>query len=492
MSSRPIFATKSAAVLALSPMPLLALGLGEFKGHSDYAFAALALPAAAVLGWTRLRRTIAFWPGRPKVGRGFVIAAGLILLGAAAVASPWGAALALLLIGAAFAWDMGGWPAIRAIIPSLLLLAICIPLPLDLDRTAVVVMARWAARWASHFLDLLGVAHVRSDQVLVFAGGRLDMTGLLGGPFSPFALAASLLVLAIGSGRNWWRSVIIVITGLAFLPVVTAATAAGRMDWASGGGPDFLWAAANLAVAAGLAFSFDQLVGIPSALALKPPAPPAEAVPTAPAGPIAGGGSVGRFAAAIFAGLAVLQVWAIAAHAPGAPTAPADWLPDRIGDWIAIPETEIDRNGLSREYRNGDRRVGLRIIPAREVAGPVADLELNGWVVRWSAVLQDDPTAVRAHLELPAERFATVCVSGLMVDGRRVAPSMPLIGPGARARAALGRPFGGGSNRRADWWVRSMSVTILPASAQETADPADLLHVACELLARRLRPEGGP
>jgi hypothetical protein len=268
-------------------------------------------------------------------------------------------------------------------------------------------------------------------------------------------------------------------------------TAAARIDWASGGGPDFVWAAANLAFAAGLAFSFDQLVGIPSALALKPPAPPAEAVPTAPAGPIAGGGAVGRFAAAMFAGLAVLQVWAIAAHAPGAPTAPTDWLPDRIGDWIAVPEPGSDRSGLSCEYRNGDRRVGLRVIAAREAAGPVADLELSGWVLRSSAVAQDDSTTVRAHFELPADWFATICVSRLTADGRRVAPSMPLIGAGARARAALDGPFGG-SSRGAAWWVRSMSVTLLPASAQETANSADLLRGACELLGRRLRPEGGP
>jgi hypothetical protein len=487
MLTRPIFALKSAVVLALAPLPLLALLPREFSGHGDYAFAPFAAIGAVVLGRARLRRTAAFWPGHPAVGRGIVVVAGLTLLVAAVLASPWGAAMALLLTAAALAWEMGGRPALRAIIPSLLLLALCVPLPLGLDRTAIIVMARWAARWASHFLDLLGVAHVRSDQVHVFAGGRLDLSALLGGPFSPFALAALLLVVAQALGRNWWRSFILVATGLAFLPVVTAALTAARIAWAGGGGPDLVWAAASMALATGLAFSFDQWVGIPASLALEPHDPPADVVATAPAGPISGGGAIGRFATAAFAGLAVVQVWAIAAPVPAPPIAPVGRLPERIGEWVAEPSPG---NGASA-YRKGDRLLELTVSPATQTGGsPVADLEAHGWAVRAPAVVEDDPAVVRAYLELPAERFATVCICGLTADGRRVAPPIPLFGPGARARAALARPFGG-DGRGAAWWVWAVAVTILPPSAAEIAEPGDLVRRACDLLGSRMRSEVG-
>ncbi len=473
--------------MAVAPLPLLVLLPREFSGHADYAFAPFALVAAILIGRARVRRTAAIWPGNPTIGHAMVFTAGLMLLAAAVLVSPWAAAMALLLTAAAVAWEMGGWPALRALIPALLLLGLCVPLPLDLDHNAVLVMARWSGRWTSHLLDLLGVDHVRSEQVIVFAGGRLDLFGILGGPFSPIALTALLLGLAQAPGRSWWRTLVFVVTGLAFLPVVTAAMAGARIAWAGGAESDFVWAAAGTGLAAVLALSLDQWVGIPAVLALKPHAPPGETVPTEPAAPISGGGAVGVFSAAVFAALAVFQAWVIATPLAARPVMPDSWLPERIGDWVAEPKPAVEQIGVRRSFRNGDRRVELTVIPANEVGGgPLADFEASGWVARGTAVAEDDPTIVRAQLELPAAQFATICVCGLTADGHPAAPSTPLLGVGALARAALARPL---SSDRAGpaWWVRVASVTILPPSAQEEAEPAEVVRRACEVLQSRLR-----
>ena len=50
--------------------------------------------------------------------------------------------LALILTAGALVWEFGGRPALRAVLPALFLVALCIPLPLDLDRWAIGFMAR--------------------------------------------------------------------------------------------------------------------------------------------------------------------------------------------------------------------------------------------------------------------------------------------------------------------------------------------------------------
>jgi hypothetical protein len=496
MPPRPPLAVKFSAVVALAPLPLLILLPGAFAGHSDYAFAPVAGVGAILLARARLQRTPAVWPGNRRVGSAILAAAGIILLAAAVLESPWGAAMALILTMAALTWDFGGRPALRAVAPPMVLLALCIPLPLDLDRSAIAFMSRAAARWASHFLDVLGVVHVRSDQVLVYSGGRLDLAAQLGGPISPIALAALLIGLAQVRSSGFWRTVILTATGLAFLPVVTAAAATAQVAWA-GGMPDLVWAAGSAALAVALAFSFDQWVGIPGSLALRPNPAVADVVATAPAVPEMEGRAVGRFAAAAFAGLAAVQIWAIAAPAPQLPPAPDDWFPERIEAerfkaWTMDRAARPDAVGAAAaaNYRSGDRRLTLVVFPAS--GSPVADLEAQGWVVRGRATRQadDDPTIV-AELELPAKQFATVWICGLATGGQSVAPPARLFGPAARAVAALRGSFGG-SRREADWWVRAVFAAPWPPTIQDRVEPAAVFRKARNLLGSRLRSEGAP
>jgi len=308
--------------VALAPLPLVTLLPGTVAGRYDYAFAPAGLIGASFLAQSAAAEDAGRLAGK-SVGRPLdARRRWRDLLAAVVIRSPWAAAMALILALAACAWDFGGRPALRAVIPPLFLLALCVPLPLDLDRAAIAGLARAAARWASHFLDLLGVAHVRSYQVLMYSGGRLDVADLLGGPFSPFAPAALLLGLALLIGRGFWRTTMLMISGLAFLPVVTAAAAAAQVAWA-GGVPEFVWAAGSTALAIGLAISFDQWLGIPTAYDLPPNPVTADVVLTAPIETTVTGGALGRIAAAGFASLTVVQVWAIAVAAARHPVLPS-------------------------------------------------------------------------------------------------------------------------------------------------------------------------
>ena len=313
--------------------------------------------------------------------------------------------MSLLLIGAAFAWDLGGRPALRAIGPPVLLIAFCLPLPLGLDQTFVAGLSALAARWTGHFLDLLGIANVRSGPVLVCPNGGHDVAALVGGPVSPMALAALLFGLALMRHLGFWRTLILIAAGFAFLPVVTAAAATARIVWSHGVGPDLAWTAGCIALATALALSVDQWVGIPAALALPQHTSPTETIGTAPAGPIASGGAVGRFAASAFAGLAALQVWAIAAPPPVAPEAPTDWVPQRIGPWAEDKNESPDIAGslAAATFRLDNRSVTLVVFPAAgSMAPPVGDLEAQGWIPLGEAVIHNNSTPVlRTELTLP-------------------------------------------------------------------------------------------
>jgi hypothetical protein len=482
-----------AAILALAPLPLLSALPRAYVGRLDYLFAVVAAPAAVVIACERLRRARPFWAGHRRVGRLIVVLAALALLAAAIFSSAWIAGIALLLTLAALAWEFGGWPALKAVAPALVIGGVCLPLPLDLDRDVVSAAGRAGARWSSHLLDMLGVAHVRAEHVIVHPGGRLDFGRLFGGLFSPLALIALLLSFALVLRRGFVRTAILSVSGMAFFPVVTAAVVALRLAWFGGAGSDALWSAGCFGLAVALALSVDQLAGVPAAVALRRHVLPSEAVPTIPLGPPTWAGAVGPFAAAVFIGLAGLQIWAVAAAAPQSAVAPAASLPDKVADWVAAgpPASAPPTAVATARYHKGGRALDVVVMPAVGVDGsPTADFEKAGWVALPGALADTEkPEVVRTGWEFPAERFATVWMCGLTDSGRLSAPSLPLTGTISKVKSAVARAV------RADvgpvrWWVRAVLVTTIPPGPDDLHDSAEAVRNLCDDLAWRLKAEG--
>src|SRR5205085_7149499 len=124
----PAALARGALVLA-APLALLLTTGRDLWLRPDYAFAALAAPAALALAARRAWAARPWQPGHPAVGRALAAAAWLVLAAAVLVGAPQGAALALVVGLVAVAWDLGGWPLLRETAPALALLALCIPLP---------------------------------------------------------------------------------------------------------------------------------------------------------------------------------------------------------------------------------------------------------------------------------------------------------------------------------------------------------------------------
>src|SRR5262249_43684302 len=156
----------------------------------------------------------------PAVGAALAAVTWLVLAVAVLVDSPQGAALAVPLGLAAVAWDLGGWPLVRAVSPALALLALCVPPPFGIDRTLLVGLQNLSSRWGSYLLDLLGVAHVRSGHLFETTGARIDVGAVYAGVLSPFALAALTLAVATAAGRHLVRAVATVVAAAGLtLPV---------------------------------------------------------------------------------------------------------------------------------------------------------------------------------------------------------------------------------------------------------------------------------
>jgi hypothetical protein len=455
-----------AVVLAMAPLPLLAGLPAEYVDRPDYAFALAAIPGAAWCARRRLRQGGPYWAGHRRVGWFLVAFAGTALLAAAAFASPWTAGISLLLVLAALSWEFGGWAALRLVAPFLVIATLCLPLPLGWDGVLVASVGRASARLSGHVLDVLDVAHVRAGHVIVYAGGRMDFTSVLGGWFSPFALAVLILFLARSLRRGVVRTLLLTGAGLVFLPVTTAAVSAIKIAWV----PDAVGAvgaAVAFVLAAGLALSVDQWAGIPAAIALRRHDLPSEAVPTIPIGPATWAGAVGPFAAAVFVGLAGLEVWALAAPGTRPLAAAVPGFPHEIDGWVTDGQADAASGMVAATYRKDRRRLEVTALPITGEVGPLADLESAGWIVSRDGVSDDlEPFVVRFDCELPAEKFATVWLCGFTGEGRKVMPAVPLSGPVARLRSAVARAVHADPAPTCQY-VRVMLVTTIPPGVED-------------------------
>src|SRR5439155_15023041 len=110
----------------------------DLARRPHYAFVLFALPAAILLAARRLRAARPFEPGGPAVTRAWAVVAWLVLAGAVVFWSPRGGALALVFATLALVWQAGSGRMLRAVVPALALMLLCIPLPLNFDRTLAV------------------------------------------------------------------------------------------------------------------------------------------------------------------------------------------------------------------------------------------------------------------------------------------------------------------------------------------------------------------
>ena len=155
----------------LGYVPLAGLFLVNLWGRPHYQFFPLALMGAAFLGWTRLKEV-----PRPFVGEGGWVS---ITFSGCLVPPLVGSDVLLVSLGGQHRGVYGAAGVVlaarrqgfaEAMLPALLLVLVIIPPPLSADTRLIQHMRVLAVRWSSQFLDILGVIHALSGNVIELPG----------------------------------------------------------------------------------------------------------------------------------------------------------------------------------------------------------------------------------------------------------------------------------------------------------------------------------
>ncbi|PYJ02822.1 MAG: hypothetical protein DME25_15005 [Verrucomicrobia bacterium] len=166
---RTALCVRNGVLFGLGYAPLLVAFFGP-----HYQFFPLALGGAAFLAWARLKEVPRpLQPGRPLPTGTLLTLSFLCLAVATLLWSPWLGSLAALLGLVAVIWLVGSQKLLRAMVPALLLVLSIIPPPLALDTRFAEELRVLAVNGSSHLLDLWGVTHSQSGNIIELPGQKL-------------------------------------------------------------------------------------------------------------------------------------------------------------------------------------------------------------------------------------------------------------------------------------------------------------------------------
>jgi exosortase len=292
-----------AGAFVLAHLPLLSLHAGQIWLRPHYQFFPLLLVGAAALFALRLRGVGTLSPGPTSAAAALLAAGWLILAAAELLHSSWLGAVAALVTLAATCFAVGGTALLARAWPALLLLAVAVPPPFELDRTLILGLQGLTARWGSGVLDLLGVPHLLAGNVVEVSGRRFLVEEACSGVNSLFSVVAATLFFVLLTRRPPLAACLLVAAGVGWVLVanvlrVVLITYAGVV-WGVELGEGWRHTAVGLALfalAMLLVWSTDRLLVFLTATAVEPVPAPEAAVPrTAPTVPAVVWGVAGAF-----------------------------------------------------------------------------------------------------------------------------------------------------------------------------------------------------
>ena len=259
---------RSALLILAGSLPLVAVALVTATVQPGYQCFPLAVLAGSWLAWRGWRALAEDLVPGTRVGTALLLGAAFFLaLIATLLWSIWAGVLAALLAVVGLAWWAGGWPAVRAVLPGLLLVALATPPPLAIDRAVLGWVGAKSVSAASHFLHALTVPHFVSGQALEVPGRSLPMEAMRSLVNTVPAVVAFAWFYAAWWRRSFWRGCLGMAAGAAFAVFVATLTVvfAVRGSFADGvdlfaGARGWLLVLGGAIVSCGLAASGDQLL----------------------------------------------------------------------------------------------------------------------------------------------------------------------------------------------------------------------------------------
>ena len=426
--------------------PLLVAFFFDLWKQPEYQFFPQALAAAAFLAWDRLREL-----PRPMRGGNEALTAAILLLSFTLLAlalvfwSPWLGIVSALAATISILWGIGGPALLRKTGPALVMVLTVIPPPLGLDLRLGLFLRGLATTMSSRTLDLLGVVHYVTGNVIELPGQKLLVEEACSG------INSVLFVTAFTLFYLFWRRRSCLVF-LVCLPVAVAFVVMGNVVRISLGaclvyyhGVDILtgWkheaeSIILTAVYLLLVVSLESL--FPRGKSEAPQTPPRVEVSSARRFPPLWF----RVACCLFAVLGILSAfkgwdkW----HEKAGPLLAANSalksgavfaLPDRIGDWhrteIGPPRiSKIETLGLSSAIWNY-RRPGMQAVvafdyPISTYHDVSACYEANGWTIGKKEIfVPADGAPPRYQMEIKKNPgihgtvwFATINEQGEWVD----------------------------------------------------------------------------
>lgn len=211
-------AARYGILFALGYAPLLVLFFVNLWGRPHYQFFPLALIGTAFLAWTRLKDVPRpFVPGDRRVTLLLLATSFLVLAAATGYWSPWLGSIAAMIGLAGMLWWQGGGKLLRAMVPALVVLLTIVPPPLAADTRLIQHMRVLAVNWSSRLLDLLGVTHALSGNVIELPGQQLLVDEACSGINSVLITLAGTLFYGLWRRRSAIHILICVVNALGFV-----------------------------------------------------------------------------------------------------------------------------------------------------------------------------------------------------------------------------------------------------------------------------------
>jgi exosortase len=508
----------------LGLVPFLVAFLCNLWNRPEYQFFPLALAGAGWIAWTRAKQIT------PEVSSGSPVLVGLFFLlslGGFAIAlflwSPWLGAIAAYFALVGVAWWIGGLSLFRAILPAFLILAAIIPPPLGMDVRFGELLRGLAVRWSSRMLDLLGVIHCVSGNVIELPRQKLLVQEACSGINSLlFVCTFTLFYLA------WKRRTVFVY--LACLPLAAGLVLAGNVAritlgaWLrSTGGVDLLsgWPHEALglvliAVYLGLVASFEHLIFYPKIPTDEGGSLAQSVVPLDPESkePCQPGGNAGSrlfrpwglVLASVFALIGLLSIgraWIFYRHIPLPGKSlevrvSAFSIPEQIGGWKRVTSLEpivrkLETQGVSSqiwEYKNGGTIASVSFdYPFWDYHDVTVCYATNGWsILRRELVkasLPGEPDWMELDMKKEPIGFGQLWFS--TVDGKGNWLEVPLM-----ARSFSERFKGTGLSDTANYRVQVLITGVVPLDAPERESAKRLFEeVRARLISQLLAANKG-
>jgi exosortase len=200
-------------VLALAPLPFIALQVQMLWRHPHYQFFPFVPLGAGILAWGKCRRLGTLRTGSRWQVAPLVIGSWLLLALASFLVSPWlGSMAALTMLAAAIA-AIGGRTLLRCLLPAWAFLGLAVGLPFNFDQQLISRLQDMTSRIGSLALDALGVFHVMEGNVVRVSGRAFGVEQACSGIYSLFSVLFCTLFFVLWARRPPIRAVITIAAG---------------------------------------------------------------------------------------------------------------------------------------------------------------------------------------------------------------------------------------------------------------------------------------